>query len=726
MKKILNGALCASLLFITACGDNADTNTDTSAAPTAPVTKTAAGEKADYQVKHRASLARALPDKTVAYLRIPHLAGYFTTPQADAIYSAISDSAVQAQSKEIIKGIDENLISKLDDPAIESILRLLLAKQESPIEVAIMAGVAGLMTPEVLLQVKLNIEDQAELESFLSGVVQSAQGLVEVTKAPENGEFQLSASGMAVFGHFDSATKDFLLFGGPTAIESKLAQYRSQSLESHDHLHVFEQRFDSAGAGLALWADLSQLWTLAAPMAPPEIMAMLTSFKVQDTQFAYLGTGSIDGVGSSRLHLQYKEGKSSPFRFLPSNSVSNAKTVGQVEYAATLPMISSENVEQLIAIDNQFSKSPSLESSVGDIRRTAKSELGVDFDQLVGTFGPSITAVKDASGVWGSLQIKDQEAFKGLISLSTEKLGAKFQTSSVGDLDIAHYTFPSIGKLAMLTQSDAAESEQVPEALLQIIAGSNTHLYMTREGSNMIVATLPQVLIARERHKGKDTVADWFEKQRTHNSTSLFSFTAQVQDLPTKAYHMYLSGIQSLSDIAGIEPNLVSLPLAEDLALADTGRIGALVQTGEQELSLVINYSQSPADFLFGGNTMAMVAVTGVLAAVAIPAYQDYTIRAKVGSSLMSASAVKVGIAEYFIDNGRFPTGNASSAFQNDNGAWFDVEREQVVIDLGVTVPELDGGYIFLTPDASEGGVLNWGCSSEGVRVAVLPSSCRN
>ncbi|MEW6765651.1 MAG: pilin [Pseudomonadota bacterium] len=49
---------------------------------------------------------------------------------------------------------------------------------------------------------------------------------------------------------------------------------------------------------------------------------------------------------------------------------------------------------------------------------------------------------------------------------------------------------------------------------------------------------------------------------------------------------------------------------------------------------------------------MIVVAIIGILAAIALPAYQDYTVRAKVSEGAVAASALKVGVADMFADRG--------------------------------------------------------------------------
>jgi type IV pilus assembly protein PilA len=58
---------------------------------------------------------------------------------------------------------------------------------------------------------------------------------------------------------------------------------------------------------------------------------------------------------------------------------------------------------------------------------------------------------------------------------------------------------------------------------------------------------------------------------------------------------------------------------------------------------------------------MIVVAIIGILAAVALPAYQDYTIRAQVSESMALASGLKTAVSDYFSASGAFPADNVAA-----------------------------------------------------------------
>ena len=124
---------------------------------------------------------------------------------------------------------------------------------------------------------------------------------------------------------------------------------------------------------------------------------------------------------------------------------------------------------------------------------------------------------------------------------------------------------------------------------------------------------------------------------------------------------------------------------------------------------------------------MIVVAIIGILAAVALPAYQDYTVRAKVTEVILAASAPKVAVSEWYQTKGSYPATVASLGV--------DSQVSKYVASVGVTastgvitaVSQNLGtsitGNIVMTPTAS-GSVLTWACTGT-IGAKYLPASCK-
>lgn len=89
---------------------------------------------------------------------------------------------------------------------------------------------------------------------------------------------------------------------------------------------------------------------------------------------------------------------------------------------------------------------------------------------------------------------------------------------------------------------------------------------------------------------------------------------------------------------------------------------------------------------------MIVVAIIGILAAVALPAYQDYTVRAKVSEVILAASAPRTTIAEYFASYGAMPPSAAS--------AGIDTSGSKYVASIGYTQTSATVGTVTATVQA--------------------------
>ena len=136
---------------------------------------------------------------------------------------------------------------------------------------------------------------------------------------------------------------------------------------------------------------------------------------------------------------------------------------------------------------------------------------------------------------------------------------------------------------------------------------------------------------------------------------------------------------------------------------------------------------------------MIVVAIIGILAAIAIPAYQDYTIRAQVTEGLSLADGAKTAVSEYYTNRGEFPQNNASAGLAADTAISGNYVS-QVVVSQGTDAShglitatfanagtqkantQISGQTIVLT-GAGGAGSISWTCTS-ALPQKYLPSSC--
>jgi len=130
---------------------------------------------------------------------------------------------------------------------------------------------------------------------------------------------------------------------------------------------------------------------------------------------------------------------------------------------------------------------------------------------------------------------------------------------------------------------------------------------------------------------------------------------------------------------------------------------------------------------------MIVVAIIGILAAVALPAYQDYTVRAKVSELMLAVSAGKTPVAEFFQIKGTLPNaGSVSVETQSSQYvsavAWNGTSIVGTSASTNMGNSAAESKTIMLTPTDAGGGVLNWQClpgATNPMPKKYLPASCK-
>ena len=129
---------------------------------------------------------------------------------------------------------------------------------------------------------------------------------------------------------------------------------------------------------------------------------------------------------------------------------------------------------------------------------------------------------------------------------------------------------------------------------------------------------------------------------------------------------------------------------------------------------------------------MIVVAIIGILAAIAIPMYLDYSTRSQIAEGLNLAGGAKSAVTEFYQDRGTFPANNIEAGLDaagNITGKYVtsvSVNGSVVTIQYGNDAhPFINGETVILTATDNTGSV-GWACASGGVIQAKhLPSACR-
>ena len=128
---------------------------------------------------------------------------------------------------------------------------------------------------------------------------------------------------------------------------------------------------------------------------------------------------------------------------------------------------------------------------------------------------------------------------------------------------------------------------------------------------------------------------------------------------------------------------------------------------------------------------MIVVAIVGILAAVAIPAYSDYTTRAKVSEGLSLAAGAKTAVTENLLTG---ETANSGLSFASGSTTQLSIPSTDNVSTVSVATTGVitvnyatgvaGGGNLTFTP-ANTAGAVTWTCASTDISDNLLPASCR-
>jgi type IV pilus assembly protein PilA len=131
---------------------------------------------------------------------------------------------------------------------------------------------------------------------------------------------------------------------------------------------------------------------------------------------------------------------------------------------------------------------------------------------------------------------------------------------------------------------------------------------------------------------------------------------------------------------------------------------------------------------------MIVVAIIGILAAIALPAYQDYTVRARVSEALVLAASAKTAVAETFQSNGAVTAASTGYTFPAAGTA--NIKMISIADGTGIISMTFQGALaatmgaltMHLVPTLNAGNPVEWACDIGGstANFKYVPPECRH
>lgn len=119
----------------------------------------------------------------------------------------------------------------------------------------------------------------------------------------------------------------------------------------------------------------------------------------------------------------------------------------------------------------------------------------------------------------------------------------------------------------------------------------------------------------------------------------------------------------------------------------------------------------------------------GIVAAVSIPAYQDYTVRAKVSEALIAASPARDAVQIYYAERNAYPKTLAEAGVNippTPRVRSVTINPRTAALTVTLAFSPLAGKTIMLVPERAEGDALTWKCRPGTAARKYLPGACRN
>lgn len=651
-------------------------------------------------------LREVLPDNAILYARVPSL---WTTLsyKEDSFKYALGNE----QHLKVVKDLQKSTEKWVQqaDPEISPLLTLLAGQMDGPVE---LVAIPSSPMPQVLLSAQLNFSSTAQLQTLIDTLI-SADVIRGEAQKMENGSGILLTDAGPTPYRWDAENKRLNLllgFGGAdlTALDNAFSSLKKNP---DSPMLSNEQQMDDSHQGLYIWFNNQVALPMYQAMAPKHIMQQLQMFGVPEMKSLALSWGVQQGKGRLKLQLDAPN-KGMIRQMLPiSNNDLSIATAGAPDLSVLTNIPSASQftqIEQLVISMNGKSK------DYDAFKQGFKTKLGFSIEDLLDAIGSELVGIVDDAGEYVALRIRDRAKFDAILAKIVEQPNALKEVKSINGVETTHVRFPGF-----ITEEQMEDAKDVPFFIQDLLTKVSTHTYWQIEGDYLIIADLPQVLIDRQALLNDNNLATWLsETQKQDLSNSSIAISGSIDQAPRRLYYGYLTAIQALSDVTDGSIDIFSLPTATQLNLPDEGTFGFQFDSGVDKLGLEFTFESTPADILLSSKGLSTMAVAGIVAAVAVPAYEDYGFKVKTAAGYADGLTATDKLSEFYTANQRFPNAEETAAINAEFASSTDY-KIAVDADTGKLIVTYKGSYKIsgdrqsFTPEVnSADGTVAWECTS--------------
>ena len=621
-------------------------------------------------------LHQNLPPQTAAYLRLPN--AWFLENHALPASTIYQSEAYRAQAGAIRSALIQQLLTLLPPEAREP-LQNLQQHLDAPLEIAL-------------------LQDKNELNLLIAATAQFAdnqalqQTLTQTFPAP----WQVSADRISapknppIAYRYDAANQRLLLSTGLVKNPADSLKYLSED-GGDAPFTALQTQLDPKADGLYLWLD---------PQNP------LIQLKTRDWQpiLARLGLDH-----SRQLALAWSVSDDRPRLQIslvqPDNTPLNLPTARGAKL--DLPYHGDISALAALTLPND-AQIEGIAQSGGKLKQALQQTLGISADDLAAL--GTLYYLADDNGGYLVLPQSAKPALEALLNkLQGRGILNKRETIKDG---IEHLAFTS---LAAQGATQAASQNPQNAALNSLMSQLQNHYYLRTEGDYLLISDLPQPLLARKNLAADaPTIADWLAKEHLDIQHSNYAYIQNQRHLSRDSYYNSLKRLQAYADLAQSPLDIMALPDASQLPAS--GAVALRLHGDGKNPTLTLDLQNGADDLLSMAGSSTTIATFGILSAIALPAYSDYTARVHIQNGLNVAEPLKTEIAATLDQGKKINAKKYKTADKN--------LRVEANGDIQVTLQNanrFDGKTITLHYDRAS---KQWQCQTD-IAKRYLPQSCR-